>query len=60
MQKRPRHRPLVDGSGGILGAPARAVAPIEGTRVELTPLGRYLVRRNLLTEGSHAPLLEPP
>jgi hypothetical protein len=51
--------PLVDGSGSILGDPAWAVAPIEGTRVELTPLGRYVVRLNLLAEGSHAPLLEP-
>lgn len=51
--------PLVDASGGILGDPAWAVVPIEGTRVELTPLGRYFVRLNLLAEGIHAPLLEP-
>jgi len=50
---------LVRRSGGMLGEPAWAVAPIAGTRVELTPLGRYLVRLNLLAEGSHAPLLEP-
>ena len=40
------------------GAAARC-ATIPGTRVELAPLGRYLVRLNLLAEGSHAPLLEP-
>jgi hypothetical protein len=50
---------LVDGSGGILGAPAWAVTTIEGASVELTPLGRYAVRLNLLAEGTHAPLLEP-
>jgi hypothetical protein len=50
---------LVGGSGSILGDPAWAVAPIAGIRVELTPLGRYLVRLNLLAEESHAPLLEP-
>jgi hypothetical protein len=50
--------PLVDGSGAILGAPAWAVTSIEGTRIELTPLGRYCVRLNLLAEGTHAPLLE--
>jgi hypothetical protein len=54
----PEFAPLVD-SSGVLGAPAWAVAPIEGTRIELTPLGRYFVRLNLLAEGSHAPLLEP-
>jgi hypothetical protein len=51
--------PMVDGSGAILGDPAWAVVPIEGTRVELTPLGRYFVRLNLIAEGTHAPLLEP-
>lgn len=29
----------------VLGDPAWAVVPIPGTRAELTPLGRYLVRR---------------
>lgn len=46
-------------STAVLGEPAWAMTPIPGTRVELTPLGRYLVRLNLLAEGSHAPLLEP-
>jgi hypothetical protein len=41
------------------GEPAWAVVPVPGTTVELTPLGRYLVRLNLLAEGTHAPLLEP-
>lgn len=39
--------------------PAWAVVPVPGTTVELTPLGRYLVRLNLLAERTHAPLLEP-
>jgi hypothetical protein len=51
--------PMIDGSGEILGDPAWAVTPIVGTSVELTPLGRYAVRLNLLAEGSHAPLFEP-
>lgn len=55
----PDMAPMADGSGGILGEPTWAVLPIEGTRVELTPLGRYFVRLNLLAEGTHAPLLEP-
>jgi hypothetical protein len=55
----PEIAPMVDGSGRVLGDPVWAVASIKGTRVELTPLGRYLVRLNLLAEGSHAPLLEP-
>jgi len=46
-------------SSALLGEPAWAVVPIPGTRVELTPLGRSLVRLNLLAEASHAPLLEP-
>lgn len=41
------------------GEPTWAVVPVPGTTVELTPLGRYLVRLNLLAEGTHAPLLEP-
>lgn len=49
---------LVDGNS-VLGDPVWSVAPVAGTRVELTPLGRYQVRLNLLAEGSHAPLLEP-
>jgi hypothetical protein len=51
--------PLARHSSAMLGEPAWAVAPIPGTQVALTPLGRYLVRLNLLAEGSHAPLLEP-
>lgn len=51
--------PLVDGADRILGDPAWAVAAVAGTSVELTSLGRYFVRLNLLAEGSHAPLLEP-
>lgn len=43
----------------LLGEPAWAMGSLPGTRVGLTPLGRYLVRLNLLAEGSHAPLLEP-
>ncbi len=43
----------------VSGEPAWAVVPAPGTTVELTPLGRYLVRLNLLAEGSDAPLLEP-
>ncbi|MEV0051021.1 hypothetical protein AB0H34_11055 [Saccharopolyspora shandongensis] len=50
---------LVDGVNGILGDRVWSVAPVAGTRVGLTPLGRYQVRLNLLAEGSHAPLLEP-
>ncbi|MCO1658559.1 hypothetical protein [Pseudonocardia humida] len=46
-------------SGVISGRPAWALVPVPGTAIELTPLGRYLVRLNLLAEGSHAPLLEP-
>lgn len=46
-------------SGPLADEPAWAVVPVPGTRVELTPLGRYLVRLNLLAEGSHAPVLEP-
>lgn len=46
-------------SSVLFGEPAWAVAPIPGTRVELTPLGRYFVRLNLLAEGTNAPLLEP-
>ncbi|CAM4083146.1 hypothetical protein KIPE111705_39710 [Kibdelosporangium persicum] len=49
----------IDGSGGLLGDPGWAVTPVAGTLVELTPLGRYFVRLNLLAEGTHAPLLEP-
>lgn len=55
----PDFAPMVDGSGGIMGDPAWAMVPAEGTRVELTPLGRYFVRLNLLAERTHAPLLEP-
>jgi hypothetical protein len=43
----------------VSGEPGWAIVPLPGTTVELTPLGRYLVRLNLLTEGTHAPLLEP-
>jgi len=50
---------LIERPGGVLGDPAWSVIPIPGTRVELTPLGRYFVRLNLLAEGSHAPLLQP-
>jgi len=39
--------------------PVWAAVPVLGATVELTPLGRYLVRLNLLAEGSHAPLLVP-
>jgi hypothetical protein len=46
-------------SSVVLGEPAWAVALIPGTRFELTPLGRYMVRLNLLAEGTNAPLLEP-
>jgi len=46
-------------SSVLHGEPAWAVAPIPGTHVELTPLGRYFVRLNLLAEGTNAPLLEP-
>lgn len=49
---------LISDSHTMLGEPAWAVTSIPGTEVELTPLGRYLVRLNLLAEGSHAPLLE--
>jgi hypothetical protein len=45
-------------SGALTDEPPWAVTPVPGTRVELTPLGRYLVRLNLLAEGSHAPVLE--
>jgi hypothetical protein len=43
----------------ISGEPGWAIVPVPGVAVELTPLGRYLVRLNLLAEGTHAPLLEP-
>lgn len=46
-------------SSALLDEPAWVVAPVAGTRVQLTPLGQYLVRLNLLAEGTHAPLLEP-
>jgi hypothetical protein len=46
-------------SSVLLGEPVWVVAPIPGAHVELTPLGRYLVRLNLLAEGTDAPLLEP-
>jgi hypothetical protein len=42
----------------LLGEPIRGAAPILGVRLELTPLGRYLVRLKLLEEESDAPLLE--
>jgi hypothetical protein len=50
---------LTHRSAVILGEPTWAVGSLPGARAELTPLGRYLVRLNLLAEGSHAPLLEP-
>jgi hypothetical protein len=45
-------------SSVLLGEPTRGAAPILGVRLELTPLGRYLVRLKLLEEESDAPLLE--
>lgn len=51
--------PLTRRSDIMLGEPTWAVASLPGARVELTPLGRYLGRLNLLAEDSHAPLLEP-
>jgi hypothetical protein len=50
---------MVRAASDLPGEPAWAVVPVPGTTVELTPLGRYLVRLNLLAEGTHAPLLEP-
>jgi hypothetical protein len=49
---------VVGAASELPGEPAWAVVPVPGTTVELTPLGRYLVRLNLLAEGTHAPLLE--
>jgi hypothetical protein len=50
---------MVRAASDLPGEPVWAVVPVPGTTVELTPLGRYLVRLNLLAEGTHAPLLEP-
>jgi hypothetical protein len=55
----PELAPIIDRSHRVLGEPAWAVVAIPGTRVELTALGRYFVRQNILTEGTPAPLLEP-
>jgi hypothetical protein len=46
-------------SAALLGEPAWSVVPIAGVRAGLTPLGRHLVRLNLLEEGTAAPALEP-
>lgn len=50
--------PMIRASMALTGEPGWALAPVPGTRVRLTPLGRYLVRCNLLAEGTPAPLLE--
>lgn len=46
-------------SAAALGEPIWAVFPIPDTQIDLTHLGRYIVRENLLAEGLTAPLLEP-
>lgn len=49
--------PWLSRSSLLSGEPAWAIVPVPGTIAELTPLGRHLVRLNLLAEGTPAPLL---
>jgi hypothetical protein len=51
--------PMARRSAALLDEPIWAVVSVPGTRVGLTPLGRHMVRLNLLAAGTTAPLLEP-
>ncbi|GGM83718.1 hypothetical protein ACFFX1_36140 [Dactylosporangium sucinum] len=45
-------------TAGLLGITAWAVHPEPGLTVDLTDLGRYLVRQRLLAENAHVPLID--
>lgn len=50
------HDPRVSATAAVFGSPTWALTSAPGLTVELTDLGRYLIRQRLLAENAHAPL----
>jgi hypothetical protein len=52
------HDPRYGAIAAVLGTTTRALSPTPGITVDLTDLGRYLIRQRLLAENAYVPLTD--